>query len=852
MRAGLYALALPALVSLSPAPGESSSRGGDRSALRASESVTEVLRIAKSDDGLDFADTGEVFLQNSSAPDLIRLPNRTLLAIFDYRDGSGRGGERVLAVSRSTDEARSWSPPRPIILRGAPRGAARAEHGDLALMLSGLVRLYFKTGDSAPKPSHRRPTGLIGSAVTRNGLHYEIDRQVHLRCEGPADVHPSGAWFGSQLDLFVVGRNGPTPRSAGRPWRVQRFTSGDGRRFKPSPRIREAGSTGNILALGENRFRMFLSSGNAVRSMISGDGLRWRVEPGVRLRNASDPAVVQLRDGTFLMLYVAALENRSTGLPQKALALSGGDAVQGAGEESRLGHQPGPDALGGGDPSPGDDRPGDNGFSPNTPPDRSNWEPFTPAGFDSELGDGLDDAWGAQPTWGQQDPEDPFAPRPDFQDRIDYILWYEDNLLPSPGDNAYDAYAGLFGDPLDENAQLRPEWDLNDRLNGDEAVGPPAPWHPDDFPDWERSYQASQGLMDEFRAAAGDPRWFANPVIFPDDASDNAAVNERLLMGLNLPGLRTCRALSRAVLSQAWRTENGVVSPEGMREAWQTVLDNAGHLQQGATIIESLVGTAEQNLVHNEARWALRNNVFTSAEEMEAALRTLQSHDLPSDDPAHCLPGEHAMMMDAIQYLFEPTEAGGEPGLNVEKAAKLFGCLGTSETDLEDLTQLEVDDARDAIGAADSYFRELAEDWRVGYPDVRNADIDALGEEWYLTNALTRQLMPSLSRMYKLQARCEASRRATQLSYAVHLFKARNGRWPTSLDELPAEFGHRMRIDPFTGGDFGYRLTPDGPTVYSLSENGVDDGGVHSRRWDDEITNEAASDDYVFWPPCDY
>jgi hypothetical protein len=58
-----------------------------------------------------------------------------------------------------------------------------------------------------------------------------------------------------------------------------------------------------------------------------------------------------------------------------------------------------------------------------------------------------------------------------------------------------------------------------------------------------------------------------------------------------------------------------------------------------------------------------------------------------------------------------------------------------------------------------------------------------------------------------------------------------------------------MRTDPFTGGRFGYRLTDDGPTIYSASENGIDDGGIHSPRWDDEITNQAGSDDYVFWPP---
>src|SRR5205814_2566442 len=108
-------------------------------------------------------------------------------------------------------------------------------------------------------------------------------------------------------------------------------------------------------------------------------------------------------------------------------------------------------------------------------------------------------------------------------------------------------------------------------------------------------------------------------------------------------------------------------------------------------------------------------------------------------------------------------------------------------------------------------------------------------------------LLPAISRVHALRTRNEASRRATQLSYVVHAFKARTGRWPASLDELPAEYGAKMRTDPFTGGNFSYRVDKDGPVIYSLSENGRDDGGKHAPRWNDE--KNGASDDFVFWPP---
>jgi hypothetical protein len=140
---------------------------------------------------------------------------------------------------------------------------------------------------------------------------------------------------------------------------------------------------------------------------------------------------------------------------------------------------------------------------------------------------------------------------------------------------------------------------------------------------------------------------------------------------------------------------------------------------------------------------------------------------------------------------------------------------------------------------------------REGDPNVRAADLDATTQKYVDATPLTRMLLPSISRVQTIRTRNEASRRATQLTYAVHLYKEQNGRWPASLDELPAEHGNRMRTDPFTGAAFGYRVNADGPMIYSLSENARDDGGIHAPRWNDGVADPNASDDYVFWPPQD-
>jgi plasmid stabilization system protein ParE len=312
--------------------------------------------------------------------------------------------------------------------------------------------------------------------------------------------------------------------------------------------------------------------------------------------------------------------------------------------------------------------------------------------------------------------------------------------------------------------------------------------------------------------------------------------------------------MTKATLADAWRAENGQVQPERMLDAMETSLRNANHMEQGYTLIHHLVGIAEQALVQTNARKALQHNVFSSPDQLETALDTLRQYDHYDATAATWLPTEHAAAMDAVQQIFTPATPDGQPQLNREKARRFIAAslageqVPTEEAQarlnekLDKLAAMSPEEVRKAADAIDSHFRELGEKWQIGYPQVRSGDIAQLEAKNHDANALAELVFPSLSRAYRQPARYEASRRATQLSYEVHLFKARNGRWPSSLNELPQETGDKSRIDPFTGGDFGYRLTESGPTIYTSGEDGQDNGGVHSDKWDD-------GKDYVFWPP---
>jgi hypothetical protein len=361
------------------------------------------------------------------------------------------------------------------------------------------------------------------------------------------------------------------------------------------------------------------------------------------------------------------------------------------------------------------------------------------------------------------------------------------------------------------------------------------------------------GLLEQFRQATHYEQYacplmpWADAELTPDGVQP--------LYSLMLPSLAVHRAMTKATMADAWRAENGVVDPARMVDAFETCLRSANHMEQGYTLIHHLVGFAHQALAERNALKALQHNVFTTPAQIESALNTLQQYDHYDSRATTWLPLEHASALDSVQYLYPPDD-NGQPHLNRERAAVFmrsymmnYGSMPKEEVDeavrakMDAYSKLSVEEVRQSVDALDSYFRQLRDRWQAGYPQVREKDIDDLRNGAVSSSVLVQDTTPMLGRAYHQMGRAEATRRATQLTYEVHLFKARNGRWPASLDELPARPGSNSQIDPFSGGRFGYKMTENAPTIYTAGEDGQDNGGEHSENLRD------SGKDHVFWPP---
>ncbi|MFA5393919.1 MAG: ABC transporter permease [Candidatus Ratteibacteria bacterium] len=74
-------------------------------------------------------------------------------------------------------------------------------------------------------------------------------------------------------------------------------------------------------------------------------------------------------------------------------------------------------------------------------------------------------------------------------------------------------------------------------------------------------------------------------------------------------------------------------------------------------------------------------------------------------------------------------------------------------------------------------------------------------------------------------ANLEALQDLAKIVTALKRYKLTHGQYPKDLAELRPDFISELPIDPFTGRDFIYKQEGKGFILYSLGENGVDNGG---------------------------
>jgi hypothetical protein len=92
-------------------------------------------------------------------------------------------------------------------------------------------------------------------------------------------------------------------------------------------------------------------------------------------------------------------------------------------------------------------------------------------------------------------------------------------------------------------------------------------------------------------------------------------------------------------------------------------------------------------------------------------------------------------------------------------------------------------------------------------------------------HVMTKTLMPALTRVAQLDLRARAHLDLAQTALAVERYRLATGKLPQQLEDLVPQYLAQVPTDPFDGNPIRYRPGPPGYLLYSVGEDGRDNGG---------------------------
>ncbi len=102
------------------------------------------------------------------------------------------------------------------------------------------------------------------------------------------------------------------------------------------------------------------------------------------------------------------------------------------------------------------------------------------------------------------------------------------------------------------------------------------------------------------------------------------------------------------------------------------------------------------------------------------------------------------------------------------------------------------------------------------------AELDGLS----FLHAMVKILAPAMSRVAQLDLRIHAHLDLARTALALERYRLATGAVPDRLDALVPQYLERVPIDPFDGKPIRYRRTDPGYLLYSVMEDGEDNGGL--------------------------
>jgi hypothetical protein len=140
------------------------------------------------------------------------------------------------------------------------------------------------------------------------------------------------------------------------------------------------------------------------------------------------------------------------------------------------------------------------------------------------------------------------------------------------------------------------------------------------------------------------------------------------------------------------------------------------------------------------------------------------------------------------------------------------------------------------------YMADYIEATRLPPPErlVRFAEISEHARGRSLLHAISAMMLPALTRVAQLDVRRQAHLELARTALAIERYRLATGDVPGQLEQLVPDYLDAVPIDPFDGQPIRYRRTDPGYVLYSVFEDGQDNGG----RSRDDVKRDEPHD----WP----
>jgi hypothetical protein len=246
-------------------------------------------------------------------------------------------------------------------------------------------------------------------------------------------------------------------------------------------------------------------------------------------------------------------------------------------------------------------------------------------------------------------------------------------------------------------------------------------------------------------------------------------------------------------------------------EAYTTLLNFANESSYASSLVHVAIGLAMDDMTLASLRDAI-NWGTASPQDYQYLIDSMQSLDAQ----AHPV---WESVSEEVRLIASWLEAELEAGTDF----RTFFLEETSDSELRSTISAMSDTEfesylRDTLRG----YQQFVEYFARPYYEVQSMDMSTLIGD----NPLSQAEFPSLMALRARVAKGAAEACGTTLMAGIESYRALNGSYPGSLQNLVPTYLEKVPEDPFSGNTFTYKLTESGYLLYSAGADTHDNGGA--------------------------